>query len=178
MRVALVDLDGTLVDESEAIARAGMEVLGRRVSKAELRTLSRALKTRIYDLAITKFSGLMKPNEEVVRLVDTLRRSGFKIVILTARLESTRRETESLLARIGVKYDELVMRESLDIKDEVWKTQVVRSYERTHDIVIVLEDKWDNVEYMVRNTQKAWVLFVRSTPKEARREVLTTQNPR
>lgn len=43
------------------------------------------------------------------QLIETLNTSGARIVVITGRLRSRRPETEDLLDRIGLEYDELIM---------------------------------------------------------------------
>jgi 1-phosphofructokinase family hexose kinase len=64
------------------------------------------------------------------RLIDALLAAGDHVSILTARLESTRAETEALLASLGIQYDELLMRPDdwpRTIAD--YKVQMVRDRE-------------------------------------------------
>ena len=84
------------------------------------------------------------------RLMDALLAAGDHVDILTARLESTRLETEALLASLGIHYDELLMRPDdwpRSIAD--FKVQMVRDRE----LHLLLDDDPRNSWAVIQRTE-------------------------
>jgi hydroxymethylpyrimidine pyrophosphatase-like HAD family hydrolase len=151
-KIVICDLDGTLVEESEAIKEASKELLGKELSRQEVRKLDKKLKAKIYDLAQSKIEKYI-PKKKTIEIVNKLKEEGFFVVIMTARFDRVKKETEELLKRIGVKYDLLLIRNSEEMKidDEVWKAQKLKEFFGKENVY--LEDKPENILFMI-NTFK------------------------
>ncbi len=84
------------------------------------------------------------------RLIDALLAAGDHVYIVTARLESHRRETEALLASLGIQYNELLMRPD-DWPDTIadFKVQAVRQ----RQLHLLMDDDPRNCWAVVRHTE-------------------------
>lgn len=99
------------------------------------------------------------------RLIDALMAVGDYVCILTARLESTRVETEALLAALGIHYDELLMRPDdwpYSIAD--YKVQQVRDRE----LHLLMDDDPRNCWAVIQRTDAlaGHMLPIPETPEE------------
>ena len=148
-KIVICDLDGTLVDDNIAIKEACKEILGKELDRKEVRKLNIEIKSKIYDSAQKKVE-LFVPKKEVIDLVNKLKKEGFFVIIMTARLDKVKKETEELLKRIGVNYDTLVIRkqEELKIDDEVWKAQKLKEFFGKENVYI--EDKPENILFFIK----------------------------
>ncbi|MEO2154792.1 MAG: DUF2608 domain-containing protein [Nanoarchaeota archaeon] len=155
-KIAIVDLDGTLVFEDNAIKNASKIVFGKEISRNELRKMSREVKSKIYSIAQKNWQNYIK-KEKVVNKVNELKNKGFIVIILTARKEDVKEETKKLLRSIGVNYDKLIMRseEEMKLDDEVWKQQILDNLinNNTKEIVF-FEDKPENIEFFIKKVNQ------------------------
>jgi hypothetical protein len=161
-KIAIVDLDGTLVFEDNAIKNASKIVLGKEISRNELRKMPREIKSKIYSIAQKNWQDYIK-KERVINKVNELKNKGFIIVILTARKEDVKEETKKLLREIGVNYDELIMRseEEMKLDDEVWKQQILNNLINNHIRKIVFfEDKPENIEFFIKKVNQLKEKFI------------------
>jgi len=152
MKIAFVDFDGTLFDERESLEKASLKILGKKLSKEEIRKLSKEIKSKIYETNITEFYDLYKPIKEGINKVLELKKQGYKIIILTARLCKYKEFVERILKNNNIPYDELVCREDLSLKDEEWKAKTIKEFLEKFKVedIVVLEDKEENIVYIER----------------------------
>lgn len=99
------------------------------------------------------------------RLIDALRAAGDCVYIVTARRESTRLETEALLASLAITYDELIMQPDdwlLSVAD--FKVQAVRQKE----LHLLMDDDPENCWAVVQRTNAlaGLMLPIREVPQE------------
>lgn len=90
----------------------------------------------------------VEPHHEMVNMVRTLAQGGMKIVILTARPDSYRYQTEKFLAKFGVRCS-LIMRASDGqiVPSSEWKHDVIEHMIALgYDIKFMIEDYKPNVE--------------------------------
>ncbi len=150
-KVAIVDLDGTLASEDRAVRYASKQILGKELSRQEVRKLEKSIKSKIYDLSQSLIE-YYEPNEEVVNFVKSLKEKGYFIIILTARYDKLKEKTEELLKKIGLDYDKLIMRNEKSHKDdEIWKRNVIREY-FTKDMKF-FEDKIENLLHLIEEVK-------------------------
>ncbi|HIQ51067.1 MAG TPA: DUF2608 domain-containing protein [Nautiliaceae bacterium] len=149
-KIVICDLDGTLVDDSVALKKASKEIIGKELDKQEIRKLNKSLKGKIYDLAQRKMNYFI-PKKRIINLVNKLKSEGFFVLILTARLNKVKKETEELLKKIGVNYDLLIMRnsEELKIDDEIWKKEKAKGFFGKENVY--LEDKIENILFLMES---------------------------
>ena len=97
-KIVICDLDGTLVDENNAIRKISKEIIGKELNRQEVRKLDRKIKSKIYDLAQQRIE-YYTPKKKVLNIVNKLKEQGFFIVVLTARSDKVKKETEELLKK-------------------------------------------------------------------------------
>jgi len=120
IRLIIADLDGTLSD------------YGHRIS---------LYKKKDYD-AFNKAGINDKPIENICNIIRMLHDEETKVVIMTARDEGCRKDTEKWLEMNDVPYDDLLMRPSWDgSPDPVCKQKLLEKHIDYKDIWFVLEDR-------------------------------------
>jgi FMN phosphatase YigB (HAD superfamily) len=94
--VVVFDIDGVLVDSSQ------------RYNHCQSITKSRReFWNCFFDCSLLY---LDRPNERLIQLARTFKNLGWRVVVLTGRVETMRECTEDELRRFGVPFDELMMR--------------------------------------------------------------------
>lgn len=166
-KLLLLDLDDTIMFNNSALSTAAKELTGRFLPRSEVRKLRSKIKRPIYDLAATKYTYLMTPNDPMLKIIKSNIGQN-RVVILTARADSVRQNTLDLLSRHNVSFDELIMREEefLEEDDEVWKADKIEKILETehHPEVELYEDKIDNIEYFMRQFDRAHINYFHVTP--------------
>lgn len=150
-KIIVVDFDDTLFFTNECSRAACMEVLGKPLPKALVRKLKpRSLKHKVYDLAVSKYGHLARPNTKLIRILSKSDRAD--VVVLTARLARARRHTMMLLNKHGVRYSRVIFRPNrlVDSKDEEWKLGKLNGFARKYKEIDVYEDKIDNINCFKR----------------------------
>ena len=149
-RIVVVDFDDTLFFVKECIGAASLELLGRRLSRSQLRELRpKEMKWKIYDLAFLKYSSLSKPNRRMINILSRERDAGTYILILTARPEKTKKETMALLRKYKVRFNSIKLRENglAHSSDEEWKLGRINGLAERYGDITIYEDKRDNISY-------------------------------
>ncbi|MGA3020517.1 MAG: hypothetical protein ABSD68_01040 [Candidatus Micrarchaeales archaeon] len=144
--VKIVDFDDTLFFSKRSLKLATREVVGRELSREEVRKLPKSLKKRIYGLSGGKYLKFSEPNTAMINL---LRRSAknSKIIVLTARMSGVAKRTVSFLIGNDVPFDLAIFRTILKIDDEVWKAGQLRTLLMHAGPTEIYEDKLENIEY-------------------------------
>lgn len=89
--------------------------------------------------------GLDPPNTWIIRLMNTAKVSGYKIVILTGRMEYCREASVKWLNDNFVLYDYMVMRSNDDFRhSEDYKSSILELY-RKEDVKMVFDDMEKNI---------------------------------
>lgn len=147
-RVALVDLDGTLLFTENSEGLAAKEVTGKRLRRSSIRKLDRETKHKVYSLAQSKYADAATPNEKLKRRLSRIGKAN--IIILTARHSDTRRHTVIALKKHGIMYGKLLCRsgKAKELDDEEWKLRMLRKYAKAYSKVELYDDKPDNLAYM------------------------------
>ncbi len=165
------DFDDTISFSRDSISAASLEILGKALPNSEVRKLIMPLNTMIdqeiidrkgydgndrtknviYSLAYTKYSDRMIPNTIVIDYIKNHILSGFELVVLSARGEEFREETERALDMHSLKYSEIILPKDHTIKDEEWKLIEMEKLSKRYDSMILLEDKLENIQYIANN---------------------------
>ncbi|MFB6244846.1 MAG: hypothetical protein ABEJ03_00700 [Candidatus Nanohaloarchaea archaeon] len=107
------------------------------------------------DTLVTRQDGERNVLEETRELMDSVgEREGYRTIILTARAESVRDETEKLLERFDLEFDELYMRpeSEFSLPDDRFKEKILRKLEKDgYDIRFAVEDKKTVADMFSRN---------------------------
>lgn len=82
------------------------------------------------------------PRENIIKVINSLKDSGYSNIILTGRHERYRKATEEWLKRHNVKYDFMLMRGDDDMRpDDKVKYEMLQSLEDKYKIYIVSDDR-------------------------------------
>ncbi len=121
VRLAIFDIDNTLIDSTERFRKSLEEVAGRRVESLE--ELGPEERNRFWDVFLSpKYLHLDRPMERGIKELLERRGEGYYILILTGRPERMREVTVEQLREIGVEYDALLMRRDDDRRpDHIYK---------------------------------------------------------
>ncbi|RLE54207.1 MAG: hypothetical protein DRJ40_11390 [Thermoprotei archaeon] len=144
VKAIVVDLDGVLFDVSERIRRCLEEVGVDDLSKADSKQ-----RRRFWNLFLSpKYMYLDRPNLDVVAHVKLMKRSGYRIIIVTGRVEETQKyATLNQLRRYEIPVDEIYFRKKGDYrKDYELKLEVIR---HLLDVGYEIEEVWDDSERVI-----------------------------
>lgn len=88
------------------------------------------------------------PNEDVISIVNLHKQAGYKVIIVSGRDDSCRKDTENWLEKYNVPYDELYMRKNRDRrKDSQVKLEIFNVHIRSrYNVQFVLDDRNQVVE--------------------------------
>ena len=151
-RLAIVDVDGTLVFITEAKRRADTEVFGRPLTRPEFEVQPKELKGRSYDLVATKYKDLIVPNKSLVEMLNRKRGEGVVVAVLTGRLKSIEEQTMETLQGIGLEFDWLFTNPDGNVRDEEFKMSLLPQLAAGFESIDVYEDKEDNIHFFKRKT--------------------------
>ncbi|MBR9689488.1 MAG: hypothetical protein GOV01_01145 [Candidatus Altiarchaeota archaeon] len=148
MKLALIDFDGTLVDSSESLAAASMEIVGKPLTQEGVTSQPFPIKNKIYDLNIRKYRHLYSLNEKVVEFIKKLVSEGFELKILTARPCEVKSIIEEFISKAGLDI-EVICRSDLKTEDEDYKLAFLKSV--SAEKLVLLEDKEDNIVHIKKH---------------------------
>ena len=151
-KIAYIDFDDTLFFTSDAIIKAAEILMGKRLSKEEIRKLPKEVKGRVYEYAFNELRDEAKLNTSLLEILGKLKKEGFEIVILTARTKNTLDSTTYLLKKYNIPYDKLIVREDSSIADEEWKASIINNTYADH--IVLFEDKLENINYIRSKIRK------------------------
>jgi len=125
--VVVFDIDGVLVDSSQ------------RYNHCQSITKSRREFWQcFFDCSLLY---LDRPNEGLIQLARTFKNLGWRVVVLTGRVETMRNCTEEELRQFGIPFDEVIMRKNGDFrKAGEYKRGVVRGLGGAFDRIIAYDD--------------------------------------
>ena len=109
---------------------------------------SKKWKNQLYTFAYAKYNDKLSPNNFLINYLNQRVTQGDKLIILSARGEEFRKQTEGLLNRYGVKYDEVILPENHRLNDEEWKLIEVRKLIKKYSHLALFEDKFENIQYI------------------------------
>ena len=108
-------------------------------------------KTDLYTLAYVKYSKELHPNETFINYIDECVKNGSELIILSARGEEFRKETEELLKAYNLDYKQLILPKNHELKDEEWKLLEIKKLSDKYDSLSLFEDKEENIRYILKN---------------------------
>jgi FMN phosphatase YigB (HAD superfamily) len=153
-KIAVVDVDGTLVLTEDAQNAADIEVFGRALEHGEFRRLPRLERGKVHDLVATKYRRLLRPN---TLLVDRLNNSKEDtiVAVLTGRWKNVEEDTRKTLDEIKLQYDALITNPNgKETSDEVFKLWVLSEIAKMFELIEVYEDKEENIAYFMKNLKQ------------------------
>lgn len=112
------------------------------------------------------------PVPRIVQLLNTYRRSGFQIVLVSARPDSYRYHTEWWLMEHDIQYDYLFMRDATDhrrdyiVKEEIYKVSLLPRFH----IYLVIDDRPSVVEFWKSNLLPVEQVYDPNLPPILRKE--------
>lgn len=113
--------------------------------------LDKDYKNLIYKIANTKYFDKYLPNERLIEYLNERVSAGEELIILTARGEDMREQTETLLKRYKIRYKRLIFRTSNELKDEEFKFIEIKRLSQEYDHISLFEDKEENIKYILKN---------------------------
>jgi uncharacterized HAD superfamily protein len=99
---------------------------------------------------------------ESVQAIELIKKLGYKIIILTARPEQYRIDTEISFAMHKIPYDEIIF--------EADKPKQINRLARTHSIVAFADDRLEHV-VDIYNTDKVNMCFLLNKPSNLHKEI-------
>lgn len=147
-KLIVLDFDDTLFFTHGAIKGATKELFNRSdMGKEAVRKLPIKTKTRIYELAYSKYKHESRPNLQLLSHLKTSKK-GYKIIVLTARSRKLNRHTTSLIKKHKIKISGFYSRADITEKDEEWKLKRLKQYAKKYALVEFYEDKKENIDYI------------------------------
>lgn len=146
-KLIVSDFDDTMFFTENSMAFAAMELLGMPLSRASVRKLDKSVKSKVYDLAYSKYKDSMEPNVRLIMKYRKMQREGYELMIFSAKGDSMRKEVEHSLAVYGIKHDKMVLQDGRNrIEDSEWKAGEIAKHIDGYDEVLLFEDKTGNIE--------------------------------
>jgi uncharacterized protein (UPF0218 family) len=140
------DFDDTLFLTDDAIRETSRSMLGKALSRKEVRKLPRSIKSRIYYEAFSKNMDLLIPNLKLIKLYRRYAAKGYDIIVLSARGMDLLNHTINMLKGSNVPYKKLLLRKDLNSKDQEWKLEMINDIADRYKRLIAFEDKEDNLK--------------------------------
>lgn len=158
-KLIILDFDETLFFTFRAIQKAANEIIGmNNVSKEEIRRLPIKDKSKIYDLAYSKYVIDSEPNLKLIKYLETLD-SNSKIIVLSAAGIILKSRALELIKKYKIKLDDVIFREDVSEADELWKLREIKKLSEGYGHVDIFEDKIDNIEYIRKNVPAGTFTF-------------------
>jgi FMN phosphatase YigB (HAD superfamily) len=157
-KVAIVDVDGTLVFNDEARARANLEVVGiKQIPEHQYKKLSRAEKDKLYNLTACKYKEYLRPNQE---LVDRLNNQNDKyIIVLTGRHSNVEVDTIETLEKIGLRYDKLYTNPDPKATHTEFKSAKLNELINGFESIEIYEDDEGNIRALKQQADERFSFF-------------------
>ncbi len=120
---------------------------------------SKKWKSQLYTLAYVKYSGKLLPNEPLIKYFNGALNEGNELIILSARGEEFRKQTEELLNLYELKYNKVLLPENHELKDEEWKLLEIKKLSKEYAHLVLFEDKEENIRYIINNLKSNNIEF-------------------
>jgi hypothetical protein len=108
-------------------------------------------KTDLYTLAYVKYCEELYPNEPLINYLNECVKQGSELIILSARGEEFRKETEELLNAYNLNYKLVILPKNHELKDEEWKLLEIKKLSDKYNHLSLFEDKEENIRYILNN---------------------------
>lgn len=102
----------------------------------------------------------LEPLQYVIRALDIIKLYGYHIIVLTARNEKYRKQTEMNFMKHKMKFDDIVFTESRE------KAKTIRKLAKTYNIVAFIDDKASTVIDVNENTNVNQVYIINQKHNE------------
>ncbi|MGC8533221.1 MAG: hypothetical protein ACP5MV_01145 [Candidatus Parvarchaeum sp.] len=120
---------------------------------------NRKWKDNLYTLAYTTYSSRLLPNQPLIDYLKENIKEGNELIIMSARGEEFRKETEELLNKYGLTYKQVILPENHELRDEEWKKLETEKLSKRYDHLVLFEDKEENIRYIIQNLKPENVDF-------------------
>ena len=120
---------------------------------------SKKWKNELYTLAYVKYKSKLSPNEPFINYLKDAVKQGNELIILSARGEEFRKETEELLSKYGLDYSKVILPANHELKDEEWKMLEVKKLSEIYNHIVLFEDKEENIRHIIRNLKPENIEF-------------------
>lgn len=138
--IAIVDVDGTLFQTDKCLHAAEKDKYGRILRRYEFEELSRPKQHELLINGHLKFIDFAIPNIAVLNAVESRRRCGYKITILTGRHLEVEEGTMKLFKKHNVRYDEMYHNPFTIIRASAFKVLKVVELVKGYSRVIIYEN--------------------------------------
>ncbi len=108
-------------------------------------------KNKLYTLAYVKYGEELSPNEPLINYLNEGVKNGSELIILSARGEEFRKETEGLLNAHNLNYNSVILPKDHELKDEEWKLLEIKKLSNQYNNISLFEDKEENIRYILNN---------------------------
>ena len=108
-------------------------------------------KTDLYTLAYVKYCEELYPNKPLINYLNECVKQGSELIILSARGEEFRKETEELLNAYNLNYKLVILPKNHELKDEEWKLLEIKKLSDKYNHLSLFEDKEENIRYILNN---------------------------
>lgn len=157
-RLVVLDFDGTLFFTDKANIIASKEIFGRDLTRKQFRKLPNHSKNLVNTIVFSKYPDLIVSNRRLIRKIRNIQ-TNRDVILLTAKSPRFRKNVKRLTESTGIKFRNAYHRGNLDIPDEVWKLNKIRSISGPYKSVEVYEDKLDNLDYISKRLKKGKYRF-------------------
>lgn len=160
-QVIISDIDNTLIFNTRALKKAKTAIAG----NISINTIDIDAKKLIFYLACTKFHNFFYPNLKLIKILKTKKKP---IILVSARMDILREETEQMLAFYKIPYNKLILRKSkfFNIRGFAWKAYLLNKLKSLYHQIDFYEDdlrtlkkciiKNNNINYFHVTKQKIY----------------------
>jgi|GEM_PF-3463203 len=158
-KLIIVDVDGTLVFNGEARAKANIDVTGMNPIPEDIYVkLPRSTKQTIHDLIASKYKRYLRPNKELIDIING--ENGSKVIVLTGRTSSVEQDTKETLDIMGLRYDELHTNPNKSIRHTQFKSNKLKALTDGFNQVDIYEDNGHNIDVLKRQADDRFRFFL------------------
>ncbi len=116
-------------------------------------------KNELYTLAYVKYRSELSPNLPFINYLKESVKQGNELIVLSARGEEFREQTEELLDKYGLDYSRIILPVNHELKDEEWKLLEIKKLSEKYNHLVLFEDKEENIHYIINNLKPENVEF-------------------
>ncbi|MCL4375907.1 hypothetical protein M1558_00225 [Candidatus Parvarchaeota archaeon] len=116
-------------------------------------------KNELYTSAYVKYRDKLLPNLPFINYLKESVKQGNELIILSARGEEFREQTEEMLNKYGLNYSSVILPANHELKDEEWKMLEVKKLSETYNHIVLFEDKEENIHHIINNLKSENVEF-------------------
>ncbi|MCL4398424.1 MAG: hypothetical protein M1322_02520 [Candidatus Parvarchaeota archaeon] len=116
-------------------------------------------KSELYTLAYVKYKSKLSPNLPFINYLKESVKQGNDLVILSARGEEFREQTEEILNKYGLNYSKIILPANHELTDEDWKMLEVKKLSEIYNHIVLFEDKEENIRHIIHNLKPGNVEF-------------------